>query len=146
MKFVGDAIITVWPVNHKRTLMDCAVHAAHCALKMQEAKGSKSYEDLAVKVHSPSSRHILPFISNFPPCLSILYHSSYLTHLLIVFSHQIGLGVGNLTEFIVGGTRGRWEYLLAGSPLTQAFHAQSAASRGHVMISPEMCLLLLDSP
>ena len=48
---------------------------------------------------------------------------------------HIGIGAGNLKEFYIGGTNGRWEYLVAGEPIAQMALAEMAAGIGEACLS-----------
>ncbi len=48
---------------------------------------------------------------------------------------HIGIGAGELQEFYIGGLNGRWEYLVAGEPITQVGLAETAAGIGEVCLS-----------
>jgi class 3 adenylate cyclase/tetratricopeptide (TPR) repeat protein len=48
---------------------------------------------------------------------------------------RIGIGVGEIWAACVGGIAGRWELLVAGSPLSQALHCVSVAGSGEVVVS-----------
>lgn len=50
---------------------------------------------------------------------------------------HMGIGAGEAIGLRVGGVQGRWEFLLAGSPLVQLASASSNAKSGEVCISPE---------
>lgn len=48
---------------------------------------------------------------------------------------HIGMGAGELKEFYIGGTNGRWEYLVAGEPIAQVALAETAAAIGEACLS-----------
>ena len=48
---------------------------------------------------------------------------------------RAGIGAGEMWVATLGGVAGRWELLVAGSPLKQAVHAISAINPGEVAIS-----------
>jgi class 3 adenylate cyclase len=55
---------------------------------------------------------------------------------------QIGVGVGTVYAFRVGGVLERWEYVVAGDPLRQVAEAEHTAGPGETIISPETAALL----
>jgi class 3 adenylate cyclase len=48
---------------------------------------------------------------------------------------RCGLGLGEVWSANVGGVAGRWEFLVAGDPLTQAVEAMAAAANGDIAVS-----------
>ena len=48
---------------------------------------------------------------------------------------KVGIGAGEILECSVGGTLGRWEYMVAGEPLVQTAIAQYQAQSGDVVVS-----------
>ncbi len=50
---------------------------------------------------------------------------------------KLGVGVGHIAILHVGGRYGRLEYLAAGAPLVQAYHAEHNAAAGDIIISHE---------
>jgi class 3 adenylate cyclase len=50
---------------------------------------------------------------------------------------RLGVGAGDVMALHVGGLGGRWQLLLAGSPLIQASAAERRSSPGEVTLSPE---------
>jgi class 3 adenylate cyclase/tetratricopeptide (TPR) repeat protein len=52
-------------------------------------------------------------------------------------SLRVGIGAGEVLMASVGGIRGRWEFLVAGGPITQMCHAERQAHPGEVVISSE---------
>ncbi len=48
---------------------------------------------------------------------------------------HIGIGAGELKEFYIGGSNGRWEYFVAGEPIAQVALAETAAGIGEVCLS-----------
>ncbi len=55
---------------------------------------------------------------------------------------RVGIGTGEVYIATVGGERGRWELLVAGSPITQAINAQKLADPGQTVLSPQAWLLV----
>jgi hypothetical protein len=49
----------------------------------------------------------------------------------------MGLGCGKLTCIHVGGVLGRWEYVVAGDPLSQIAIAEPMALNGETVVAPE---------
>jgi len=50
---------------------------------------------------------------------------------------KVGVSAGHLAAFYIGGTHGRWEFVLTGEPLAQVGHAEAQAQPGEVILSPE---------
>ena len=48
---------------------------------------------------------------------------------------HIGIGAGELKEFYIGGMSGKWEYVVAGEPISQVALAETAAGIGEVCLS-----------
>lgn len=63
----------------------------------------------------------------------------------IALAVKIGIGVGTVQAFRVGGVLERWEYVVAGDPLRQVAEAEHAATAGETLLSPE-AVAVLDSP
>ena len=53
----------------------------------------------------------------------------------VKLSVKIGIGFGETKVVFVGGELGRYEYVVTGTPLQQAFEAENAAVAGQVIIS-----------
>eukprot|EP00004_Rigifila_ramosa_P001381 TRINITY_DN1131_c0_g1_i1.p1 TRINITY_DN1131_c0_g1~~TRINITY_DN1131_c0_g1_i1.p1 ORF type:complete len:630 (+),score=100.13 TRINITY_DN1131_c0_g1_i1:2-1891(+) len=51
---------------------------------------------------------------------------------------HVGIGAGDLTDLHMGGVQKRWEYLVVGSPLTQASNSEGLSKSGEVVVSPEV--------
>ena len=60
----------------------------------------------------------------------------------IALAVKIGVGVGTVQAFRVGGVLERWEYVVAGDPLRQVTEAEHTASPGETIISPETAAVL----
>ncbi len=52
-------------------------------------------------------------------------------------SMKVGIGTGDILECHVGGAFGRWEYIVAGSPLVQVAVAEQQAKPGQIVCSPQ---------
>jgi predicted ATPase/class 3 adenylate cyclase len=63
----------------------------------------------------------------------------------IALAVKIGIGVGTVSAFRVGGVLERWEYVVAGDPLRQVAEAEHAASRGETILSPEAMAVLAEA-
>ena len=57
---------------------------------------------------------------------------------------HVGIGVGNIVGFHVGGLRNRWEYFVMGDACNQMNYAESLAKVGEVVISKATLHLLVD--
>jgi len=55
---------------------------------------------------------------------------------------RIGLGTGEVFTMHLGGEYGRWEFLIAGDPLTQVSLAEQQAQPGQLVLSPESAALI----
>lgn len=55
----------------------------------------------------------------------------------IALKMHIGLGCGLLTSMTVGGVNRRWEYLVAGDPMTQVATGEALAAPGEIVVSPQ---------
>ncbi|MEW6733286.1 MAG: adenylate/guanylate cyclase domain-containing protein [Acidobacteriota bacterium] len=60
----------------------------------------------------------------------------------ITLSLKLAVGAGDLLAETLGGVFGRWEFLIAGPPLSQVGNANSQTQPGEVVISPEAWALL----
>ena len=60
----------------------------------------------------------------------------------IALAVKIGLGVGIVYAFRVGGVLERWEYVVAGDPLRQVAEAEHRATPGETILSPETAAVL----
>jgi class 3 adenylate cyclase len=63
----------------------------------------------------------------------------------IALAVKIGVGVGTVYAFRVGGVLERWEYVVAGDPLRQVAEAEHNAGPGETIISPETAAVLSNS-
>jgi class 3 adenylate cyclase/tetratricopeptide (TPR) repeat protein len=63
----------------------------------------------------------------------------------IALAVKIGVGVGIVYAFRVGGELERWEYVVAGDPLRQVAEAEHTAGPGETIISPEAAAVLASS-
>ncbi|MEM9529621.1 MAG: tetratricopeptide repeat protein [Pseudomonadota bacterium] len=50
---------------------------------------------------------------------------------------KIGIGAGDMVAAAVGGLLGRWEYIIAGDPMTRAAAAAASSDPGDILLSPE---------
>jgi class 3 adenylate cyclase/tetratricopeptide (TPR) repeat protein len=60
----------------------------------------------------------------------------------IALAVKIGIGVGTVHAFRVGGVLERWEYVVAGDPLRQVAEAEHNAAPGETIVSPEAAAVL----
>ena len=60
----------------------------------------------------------------------------------IALAVKIGVGVGTVQAFRVGGVLERWEYVVAGDPLRQVAEAERHAGAGETILSPEAAAVL----
>ncbi|GAB4447940.1 MAG: adenylate/guanylate cyclase domain-containing protein [Anaerolineae bacterium] len=59
---------------------------------------------------------------------------------------KIGLSVGRVLEVHAGGVFGRWEYVLAGRPMTQMSHAENLAQAGQIVADAAAWQMLQHRP
>ncbi len=59
---------------------------------------------------------------------------------------KIGIGAGEILTAQVGGSHGRWEYVIAGDPLRQMAQAEHQAQRGEIILSPEAAAIMVPEP
>ena len=57
---------------------------------------------------------------------------------------HIGVGCGTVTMLHLGGHQHRWEYVLAGPPVSQSADAEPLAKSGETCVSPEALALVSD--
>ena len=108
VKFAGDAVIAVWPVNdvvRQQTADDLSLasetlRAAQCGLAAQQAMTQFAAEDVRL-------------------------------------SMRMSIGAGELLVEQLGGVYGLWELLVAGTPLVQVGAAQQHAKPGEVALALE---------
>ena len=62
----------------------------------------------------------------------------------IALAVKIGIGTGTVHAFRVGGILERWEYVVAGDPISQVAEAEHAAVAGQTILSPATAALLAD--
>jgi len=55
---------------------------------------------------------------------------------------RVSVGAGDVLAADVGGERGRWEFLLTGSPVAQVGPGEKQAERGEVVLSPQAWALV----
>ena len=60
----------------------------------------------------------------------------------VALTAHTGIGVGNVTGFLVGGVFNRSEYAIIGDPVFQIASAEPAAGNGETVISPEAWALI----
>ncbi|HEY7600556.1 MAG TPA: adenylate/guanylate cyclase domain-containing protein, partial [Candidatus Limnocylindrales bacterium] len=62
----------------------------------------------------------------------------------VALGMKIAIGAGEVLGLSVGGALDRWQYIIAGEPLTQVAEAGHIARRGETLLSPEARALLSD--
>lgn len=62
----------------------------------------------------------------------------------IALALKVGVGAGEVFAANVGGVRDRWEYVIAGEPLTQAAYAEEHAQPGTVVLASSAAALVED--
>eukprot|EP00854_Cymbomonas_tetramitiformis_P010650 gene10650-12597_t len=127
VKFSGDALTIVFPVLEDR---------------QPNYKTGKRFSEEDVIVYSPDMRtataraaqcsiEVHAALSNFPAVIEDDPSKN------IYLNLHMGLGVGLLTAVHVGGIFNRWEYVVAGPPMTQIGIAEPLAKNGETVLSPE---------
>jgi class 3 adenylate cyclase/tetratricopeptide (TPR) repeat protein len=106
VKFAGDAVIAIWPLeagvsksDEDVILQKMTVHAAECALKIRQRLLNYKIEDL---------------------------------HLYL----KLAVSAGRIGHVHVGGVFNRWEFLLTGTPLFELGIANTLAKAGDVLLTP----------
>ena len=64
----------------------------------------------------------------------------------VALGMKIAIGAGEVTGLSVGGTEGRWQYMIAGDPLGQVAEAEHRARRGEILLSPAAQALWTETP
>lgn len=67
--------------------------------------------------------HLLQHLNNFSPAEGV------------TLTLHMGVGVGEMSAFYVGGNSHKWEYFVAGEPIEQMSDAAEEASSGELVIS-----------
>eukprot|EP00051_Salpingoeca_urceolata_P007099 m.94209 g.94209 ORF g.94209 m.94209 type:complete len:1161 (+) comp15115_c3_seq1:1094-4576(+) len=122
VKFAGDALCIVWPVDPDDPTMQsvspdlrtATLKACDCALQI--LKTVNNY--VAIDDPDPEKR--------------------------VMLTLHMGIGCGELTAVHVGGVFNRWEYVLSGPPMSQIAIAEPLASSGETFLSPEAWDLIAD--
>lgn len=108
VKFAGDAVIAVWPIESdspqpdselQASLWRVTMRAAECALEIRERLVNYKIED------------------------STLYL-------------KLAVSTGQIGHVHVGGVFNRWEFLLTGAPLVELGVANNLAKAGEILITP----------
>ena len=60
-------------------------------------------------------------------------------------SMRMAIGVGSTSTMYVGGSFGRWEFMIAGEPMLQVSMAEKYTKPGQVVLSPEAWTLIQDT-
>eukprot|EP00039_Didymoeca_costata_P023143 m.6119 g.6119 ORF g.6119 m.6119 type:complete len:1303 (-) comp3487_c0_seq1:443-4351(-) len=122
IKFAGDAVTAVWFLDGDR-IKDMT---------------------MACKMAGLCSNALHKKLHNFPAVSEELARQCGGDSGLFLSLH-CGIGCGQLTCIHVGGVFKRWEYVLAGPPLTQMGTAEPLAESGETVVSPEVWAHLQNS-
>ena len=114
VKFAGDAVIAVWPIESDEGTADTVsradqwqwtMRAAECALEIREKLSNYNVEN----------------------------ENLYL---------KLAISTGNVTTAHVGGVFNRWEFLLTGNPLVEVGIANNLAKADEILITPSAWRLI----
>ena len=114
VKFAGDAVIAVWPIESTDGTVDSVsradqwqwtMRAAECALEIREKLSNYRVEN----------------------------ENLYL---------KLAISTGNITTAHVGGVFNRWEFLLTGNPLVEVGIANNLAKADDILITPSAWRLI----
>jgi class 3 adenylate cyclase len=145
VKFAGDAMIVVWREERGATKShvnkaEAAASACLCALACVQDLTNQAAQMMSPSrpssTKSPGPNSPRPSKMSMSPLPGGDQQPSLNVH--------VGIGVGNIVGFHVGGLRNRWEYFVMGEACNQMNIAESLAKVGEVVISKATCHLLED--
>ncbi|EZG70692.1 adenylate/guanylate cyclase [Gregarina niphandrodes] len=119
IKFAGDAVTIVWGV-------DDSLSDSMSTYKIDPVTACKLACQCCLDLHRN--------LNGFPAGIEDR-----------VFTLHIGVGYGPITILQVGGTLDRWDFVVAGPPVTQISIAEPLASSGDTVLSPEVVATLRSS-
>lgn len=108
VKFAGDAVIAVWPVESEPGTSDTVSQDSSWRWTMRAA-------ECALKVHE-----------------SLINYQVEGANLYL----KLAISTGNITAAHVGGVFNRWEFLLAGAPLVELGIANKLAEADDILLTP----------
>ncbi|EGD79547.1 hypothetical protein PTSG_10115 [Salpingoeca rosetta] len=117
VKFSGDALSIVWFVDEEESARTEGYVAPSLAVATMRACAC------AHELHQKLDQYLAIKATATEPGVRLRLH--------------MGIGAGRLTSVHVGGIFKRWEYILAGPPMTQIAIAEPLAKPGETVISPE---------
>ena len=120
VKFAGDAVSVIFPLDDARAAAD---KADKSALKTAAVLATACALELHKRVHG-----------------FVAWTDKDATQYTL--SLHIGVGVGRVTMLHLGGNRARCEIVLAGPPMTQSAAAEPLAHSGETCLSPEAWALV----
>lgn len=118
VKFAGDALTALWPIKEGKDGEGKEGQTGKAAL----AEATLRAAQCALLAQRQ--------LRNFPAVDGLQ------------LSLKIGLGCGDVLVPYLGGSFGRWEYLITGEPLLQVNAAEGQATPGDIIVSPEAWHLL----
>jgi class 3 adenylate cyclase/tetratricopeptide (TPR) repeat protein len=127
VKFAGDALLALWPVQTEDG-----------GRKTDEELPPSSVVRLAQRSSLSEATHCAAQCALAIQAQLHNYEADEKTRL----SLRIGLGVGEVHTMHLGGEYGRWEFLIAGDPLTQVSLAEQQAQPGQLVLAPEAAALI----
>ncbi|MBN1889682.1 MAG: tetratricopeptide repeat protein [Thermoflexales bacterium] len=119
IKFAGDAALVLWPA--------------------QRVQAAPAQVDLA----SPPLPEAVRRAAQCGLALQMILNN-YEVIKGVHMSMRIGIGTGEVIAASVGGMLGRWEFMVAGDPLTQIGVVTPQAQPGDVVLSPEAYQLIAE--
>jgi class 3 adenylate cyclase/tetratricopeptide (TPR) repeat protein len=114
VKFAGDAVIAVWPIESESGTTDPVSQASPWQWTMRAA-------ECALEIHE-----------------SLTNYKAEGAHLYL----KLAISTGNITSAHVGGVFNRWEFLLTGVPLVELGIANNLAKAGEILITPSAWKLI----
>lgn len=134
VKFAGDALLAIWPVEFGELGGSVVLHPK------AGAQGEKAVHRLSSTVNTS-----LAAATRLAAQCSLAVQATLRDYRVgneVRLSLHIGIGAGEVFALHVGGVFGRWEFLVAGTPLTQMSTAEQQANSGQVVLSPEAWALV----
>lgn len=121
VKFAGDALLALWPIFSFGPGLETSATTSKATI-------ATAFEaDLA------------PVVLQATQCARAIQErlDAYRPAAEVSLSLRLALGAGEVTTAHLGGLSGRWEFMVAGPPLTQVGAAGQEAEPGDIVLSPE---------
>jgi len=118
VKFAGDALLALWPIPVEKVPTDQTQPRAGLTLPYAAL--------LATQSALTAQRTLRDYVTADGQSLSM----------------RMGVAAGDVFSVQVGGTYGRWEFLLTGEPLTQVSMAEHQAQPGQIVLAPSTWKLI----